>query len=469
MQLQNSRLSERLATLALASLVIIAPLSTAPESSAPPSFAGAAEKQELFWPDGSLRASYHLDAGGRLDGAYLEFFENGKQKLKAYYKRDRLQGRYESFASGGQRVLRCTYDHGILHGKYEEFDDAGELRLRGEYAEGARAGEFRHLRAGQTISKQLWEADELALLEGLEPYPRSRAQLRAGLQRIHDSEQTSTAPTKRKPPKFDIDADGDLSPAARAAQDVGRDGALRRLMAYRFLVGLEWSDMTLDDSYNHFASMAARLLVKVGELNHTPANPGLPGDEYRAGYRGTSSSNLARGSSLVGSINSYMDDSDPSNIDRIGHRLWCLNPAMLRTGFGLRGSFSAMWSFDANRSKIPALELVAYPPAGFMPAEYFGPRHAWSVQFLGSPLAGAALKDLFVRVFPLDENFLRSDAALELDHLGQRGSTLIFRPAGVSVLPGSRYWVEIGRRKGAIRKASLRYLVEFTELAAEDN
>jgi hypothetical protein len=419
---------------------------------------GAAEELELHWPDGSLRARYGIDASGRRSGPYLEYHQGGGIKVKTRYRADRIEGRYETFFENGERELRVSYKGGLLHGKYEEFVESGEPLVRGKYNAGARDGEFSWFRAGEVVSLQDWQEGQLVQLDGLVPYPRPLAELRATLEEVYDPQRTEVGPTAAREARTgEPAADGDLSEDAQVQQQAERAAALRRLMAYRFLCGLPWKDMRLDEGYNYYTSLAARLLVRVGHLDHTPENPGLPDDEYRAGYKGTSSSNLSGGSSLVGSIDGYMDDSDPSNIDRVGHRLWCLNPAMLRTGFGRRGGFSAMWSFDSSRSKLPKIPYVAYPAPGYFPAEYFGDRHAWSVQLLGSGLPAARLDGLSVSVFEVDEEYRRAPQPLELDHLGVRGSAVIFRPVGVQVLPGQRYWVELSGKGGK----ALKYFVEF--------
>jgi hypothetical protein len=424
------------------------------------------EELELHWPDGSLRARYGVDAAGRRSGPYLEYHQGGRLKVKTRYRADRIEGKYETFYENGERELRASYKQGLLHGKYEEFEEDGELLVRGKYDNGERDGEFNWFRDSAVASVQIWAGGQLEELDGLVPYPRPRATLAATLEEIYDPARTEVGPIlAREARAGEPSADADLSPEEREQQGAERAAALRRLMAYRYLCGLPWKDMRLDEDYNYHASFAARLLVLVGRLDHTPENPGMPEDEYRRGYKGTSSSNLSLGSNLPGSIDGYMDDSDPSNIDRVGHRLWCLNPAMLRTGFGRRGSFSAMWSFDSSRSKVPKISYVAYPAPGYFPVEYFGSRHAWSVQLLGSGLPAARLEDLTVEVFEVDEEFRRAEQPLALDHLGVRGSAVIFRPVGVQTVAGQRYWVQLKGKGGK----SLEYFVEFVgELQSEE-
>ena len=78
-----------------------------------------------------------------------------------------------------------------------------------------------------------------------------------------------------------------------------------------------------------------------------------------------------------------MDDGDSSNIDRVGHRRWCINPTMSATGFGHSGSYTAMYSFDEGNTDASDISYVMWP-AQNMPVEYFyGP---WSVSINSSIL-----------------------------------------------------------------------------------
>jgi hypothetical protein len=151
------------------------------------------------------------------------------------------------------------------------------------------------------------------------------------------------------------------------------------------------ADLALVDTFNRHADAGSKLCERIGRLDHTPENPGLPEDEYAFAYTGTSRSNLFQGNGMPGSVPAYMDDSDARNIDRVGHRRWCLNPAMVKTGFGASGVFAAMWAHDASRKDVPDFDYVAYPAMGYMPDYYFGARHAWSRQFPAAPARPPAL------------------------------------------------------------------------------
>ena len=77
---------------------------------------------------------------------------------------------------------------------------------------------------------------------------------------------------------------------------------------------------------------------------------------------------LAQGRIACQSVRADMDDSDARNIDKVGHRAWCMNPHMTQTGFGTVDRFSAMWSIDRKRKDTPDYDLVACPPPGRSPA-----------------------------------------------------------------------------------------------------
>lgn len=227
--------------------------------------------------------------------------------------------------------------------------------------------------------------------------------------------------------------------------------------------------MSLVPAWNRACDKGAELCRTIGHLDHTPPNPGWPDDDYRLGYEGTSHSNLSMGSSMVRSVDSYMDDSDPSNIDRIGHRRWCLNPRMLKTAFGVAERFSAMWSMDGSRGGGASVDAVCYPPPGYTPTTMFHARHAWSCAPKTGLFGRLSTKDIEVNIYPLDERYVRSPDPLPLDHFGiagdgyGSGACLVFRPKSLGTAPGNRYWVEV-REKDKARPKTLSWVVEFTDL-----
>jgi hypothetical protein len=403
------------------------------------------------WPDGSPRRVFTRDEEGRFDGPYLEYFQSGELAVRTRYAKGELSGRHETFFENGERHLDVRYSRGRLDGRYQEYDERGRRRVTGSYSDGAKDGDFEIRRDGEVVSRQVWRDGVLTELDGLEgPVPRPAGALAADLVAI---ERLVIEPD------LESEFEGAIDPALANE----RIAALKRLMEYRALCGLVWADMELDPKYNWHCTAAAKLLQRIGRLDHTPKNPGLPEDEYRTAYEGTSRSNLSMGPGLVGSIDSYMDDSDPSNIDRVGHRRWCLNPAMRRTGFGIADRWSAMWSFDESRGATD-WDVVAYPARGLFPSSHIVDGAAWSVRFRRAVLEGVKERDVTVELYALDEDLTRG-APMRLEHLSLDGGQVIFKGRDVVCAPGRAYEVRIllpGKRGP---EELLRYYVEFVDLA----
>lgn len=433
----------------------------------------SAEEVVESWPDGSIRARYEVDAEGRLHGSFEEFSDDETLVLRAQYRAGLLHGRELRYYENGRKLSVATYDGGVLDGRFESFYPSGKRELTTQYKDGLLSGkqiesspdgkwvltakyELGQLNGslsikdhGKTITRQSWSAGTLVSIDGMEPFSRSRAEV---LAKVAEIEGAPTEPTTAEP--------GD-----EAAIEAERQAALRRLQAYRYLCGLPFEGMQLVPEWNELCRAAAAVCQALGRLSHTPEQPpGMDEELYKKGRLGAGRSNLSMGrQDIAGSIHGYMDDSDPSNIDRIGHRRWCLNPSMKKTGFGKAGVYSAMWSMDGSGSGVSNMEHVLYPPAGFMPVEYFGARHAWSVSFLKGKVPST--KDLAVEITALDDYYLPMGEPLELDYRavaanGYGGSACaIFRPVGLEVEAGERYRCKLSFDGG--RSFELDYIVEF--------
>nr|HPO49731.1 CAP domain-containing protein [Spirochaetota bacterium] len=119
--------------------------------------------------------------------------------------------------------------------------------------------------------------------------------------------------------------------------------ALNTVNFVRFLAYLP-DDVILDDDLITKAQHGSVLLC-ASSFSHTPAKPAdMNEDFYKICYSSTSSSNIAYGySTLEKSVkDGYMSDADVSNIDRVGHRRWILNPKLLKTGFGFSYKYMTM-------------------------------------------------------------------------------------------------------------------------------
>ncbi|MEM6674209.1 MAG: hypothetical protein AAF726_15295 [Planctomycetota bacterium] len=421
-------------------------------------------KYERFREDGTVEvtASYEKD---RLHGRFAEFgesgelvlealygsgerngywrtFEGGVRTLNATYKNDLLHGRWESSTADEAHVVRAKYVRGVLDGKFEEERPVEKWKRSATYRKGLLEGKAKISIANKTVSTRKWSKGLLVELDGREPYPMQLDALRAEL-----AEARVVA---------------EAHPADPLSED--REYALMRLKTYRALCRLAWREMSLVPEWNDLCDAASEVCEANGELDHTPDQPdGFDDDRFQEGYEGASHSNLANGG-LARSVDMYMDDSDPSNIDRVGHRRWCLNPSMRKTGFGASGKWAAMWSMDGSGPGARGRSAVLYPPAGFVPVDLFGPRHAWSIQLLTGK-SPASDDDIQVEIVTLDEHYQPSSAPLELDYCAKGGGTygggpcVIFRPVGLVVRPGARYGAKVSFDGG--KSIAFDYLVEF--------
>lgn len=407
----------------------------------------AGEKQGVqneFFPSGKRRATTNYN-NGKKNGAHVELYESGKVQLRANYLNDEYHGKVHELAEDGTTIRNATYRHGKRHGASQEY-------------------------AGKTLVKDEFYSDDLLLL------PRSPAQIAAQLAIINKSPVVLdgeipadvTAEIKRRV----------ADPAAQAE----REAAVRNLNGYRYLCGLPF-DVGLDRAHIAYAEAGSDLLKAIGKLDHKPANPGLPEDAFKAGYRGTSSSNIFMGlKEMGGTVHGYMDDSDASNIKMLGHRRWCLNPKMARTGLGRNDNFSAMWSMDNSRAEPFEYDYTAFPPAGLVPSAVFKKHYAWSVSLNPAKYRPPVEKNVKVTLFPAKLNAKTGDVdkasqPLELNHLGvDHGGygvkdCIIFRPAPFSpanpfsVEPGAAYWCEItGLEDSAGQPTKIAYFVGFFKL-----
>lgn len=409
-----------------------------------------AEIVETKFDDGKVKQKYVTDEQGKKDGAFTEFFANGKVKIKAVYKADELDGLFTEYFENGKARISATYKADKKNGTFTEFNEQGQKLVVASYKDDKLNGVMTRMEKG-VITLQL------PFKDGEPAYPRTKEQMAKKIQEILE------APVK---------GDG---------LDAERQEALKRLKAYRYICELPYEQLTLDDQYNKLAQAGSALCAKIKRLDHKPANPGLPEAEYKIGFEGTSKSNLAGGYAKIAlSVDGYMDDSDPSNINRVGHRRWCLNPFMGKTGFGREGTFSAMYSMDASNQRPPDFDYIAYPTKGWMPIEFFSRgriapgavnTYAWSVS-LHPQKYKAADKNVKVRIFELDDaGSKKTSEPLPLNYNTPNGegmglrNCLIFRPDKFKLEAGQRFLVEIDglvRPNGAL--APIRYVVDFFSL-----
>lgn len=231
------------------------------------------------------------------------------------------------------------------------------------------------------------------------------------------------------------------------------ENALNAVNCMRYIAGLP--EVSLNSHYNELAQAASLVNEVNGSLEHYPTQPSdMPDDIFNMGAEGAGSSNLNYSSwkNLSFSVEGYMHDSDPSNIARVGHRRWCLNPYMKETGFGIVNYTSAMYILDESRTG--ATEKGVCWPAQNMPVEYFTPKDlirlygypAWSIS-MGEFVNESDIKVNLVRKSDSAEwNFSSNSADGEFyvdnSGCGQTGC-IIFRPSDISYSAGDVFDVKI--------------------------
>lgn len=162
------------------------------------------------------------------------------------------------------------------------------------------------------------------------------------------------------------------------------NSAIDMLNQVRYIAGLSYN-VSLKDNYNTYAQAASLVNYVNNRLDHFPSQPKEMRDSlYELGRIGASSSNLARSfakTECVGSmiLHSWMADDDSTNIDRVGHRRWILNPCMGATGFGAvngnNGTYLAVYVMDESGRSTADYSVW---PAQNMPLEYFDKEYPWS-------------------------------------------------------------------------------------------
>lgn len=321
----------------------------------------------------------------------------------------------------------------------------------------ARAAEVRELQSGAADAEKLspWDIAQLIKTTPL------------------DGEFNETAPSYAAPW------------SAGTVKEEHLQSALDRLNALRTLAGLP--SVELDSSYSEYAQAGAYLNAANNALSHTPEKPeGMDEAIYKKGSEGASSSNIAMASAapdcgpLSFSVDLWMEDSDASNVDRLGHRRWQLDPSMEKTGFGAApaqtgsGFYSAEYVFGKG-GEAPDYDIIAWPASGWFPAndDLFAPDFAWSVTLNPEKYAAPSIADLTVTLTRESDGrswtfkgsgYTPSNDGeyFNVDNAGYGvNNCVIFRPSGVESYSGC-YTVAIsGVRTVSGVSADFKYTVEF--------
>ena len=250
--------------------------------------------------------------------------------------------------------------------------------------------------------------------------------------------------------------------------------ATDRLNALRRLAGVP--EVTLDSALCENAQYGAVLMAANGGISHTPGKPAdMDQAFYQQGYEAASSSNLYAGVTLTTAPDGFMDDSDASNISRVGHRRWQLNPTMGKVGFGyaqsnsLYGSYVVEKVFDRSGSGCD-YDFISWPASGNFPnnTDGFTATTAWSVTLNPDQYTVPSRSDVTVTlVRESDGKSWVMGAGSSNDYFnvdtGGYGvaNCIIFRPSGMEKYEGV-YTVTIdGLKSKSGSPVDFRYQVDF--------
>lgn len=260
--------------------------------------------------------------------------------------------------------------------------------------------------------------------------------------------------------------------------------AVDRLNALRRIGGLP--AVVADSALNESAQYGAVILATPGvSFGHYPAQPAdMDNTFYQLAYSATSSSNIYGGVSLAYSVDGFMDDSDSSNVDRLGHRRWQLNPIMGKIGFGYAENSNARYRryvvekvFDRSGAGCE-YDFISWPASGNFPSSQFEEHVAWSVTLnpakYQSPVEAeitVALRrnsDGMVWTFN-GNNAYAASASGEFFNVDTAGygvsNCIIFRPDGITTYDGI-YTVQIYGLKDINGNAiDFAYQVDFFDEA----
>lgn len=252
--------------------------------------------------------------------------------------------------------------------------------------------------------------------------------------------------------------------------------ALAILNQVRYIAGISYN-VTLDDEYNKKTQAAALVNYVNNEISHYPVKPaGMPDELYQLGAEGAKSSNLSSSTgfrNFSDMISGQLSDSDTSNIDRLGHRRWLLNPTMQKTGFGAvtgkNGTQGAVYAID---NPFEETDIRVAWPAQNMPATYFAASDPWSVSMNEvidkSTVKVTLTRDSDKKQWTFSDS--KSDGYFNVDNGGYgRQGCIIFRPQNITAYADKDlFHVEIAYGTGSKLKYDVQFFKPFKSSPAPE-
>ena len=98
--------------------------------------------EKTFYDSGKLKEKYEVNEGGKKNGKYYRYFENGVVAEETIYI-DNEQNRIRKiFFEDGNLEYTATYVNGLLHGPRKVYYPSGKLRVDSNYKDNKLIGPF---------------------------------------------------------------------------------------------------------------------------------------------------------------------------------------------------------------------------------------------------------------------------------------------------------------------------------------
>ena len=275
--------------------------------------------------------------------------------------------------------------------------------------------------------------------------------------------------------------------------------ALDTLNLMRYIAGLS-ADITISPAKTEYAEAAAFVNSLNDKMDHHPVRPSQLSDQkydelYSMGADGASKSDLVSGWSITQKINlnnliphSWFADDDSSNISRVGHRRWLLNPFMKTIGFGLSSQlsdynghqwyrfFGAAFVQDEPGSNSNEESFfkdwggmtVAWP-AQVMPVEYFDSSYPWSLsvgyKFDYDNTTVKLVRKSDNKTWQFSQS--ASDGEFYCDSTAENHGSpavVVFKPSDLQIKAGDIFEVTVNIAENSNTVKTVSYNVEFFSL-----
>ena len=411
----------------------------------------AAEVKENY-DDGKPKLIYRTDGKDRKSGTYEEFHPNGKLKIRGQYTADKKSGVWNMYDEAGKQTESASYRNDLLDGPYLWNFPSGRPGLRTLYSRGQLAGPL-------TVLDEKGHARRIS-------YPRAREAVEKAFLSLY--------PLDHKPPKFVTDPV--VSPPYKAGVLAPEtiEQALKLTKLYRYLSGVAYQDLKADPALCDKSAHGAVVLSKLGKLTHTPEKPADMDEAFfKIAYTGCAEDNLYMGNGdPTDGVRGFMDDSDDSNVDRVGHRQWVLSPGLQHVGLGAADRFVSMHVFDGNRTVKLDYNFIAFPGEGFYPLKMVEAHYAWSIHVNTAKAKVGSVSSLKISIQELDARYQPTGEPIAARVVSTPGAmspafgwqVIVFKPE-LTELKAARYWVEVSGVKSATgAEAPFGYIVDLIDI-----